>query len=117
MTITKTSCAAKNINFVNRKAIALQVITNNQKITEIAKTNQVSRNFVYAQKNKAIQGIDNAFLAANDNDVLFYLPVTKKWIISFVLCLILHCRASYRGIHKLFADAFDYDISIPEFNQ
>lgn len=112
MTITNTSCAAKNINLANRKAIALQVITNNQKITEIAKTNQVSRNFVYAQKNKAVQGIDNAFLAANDNDVLFYLPVTKKWIISFVLCLILHCRASYRGIHKLFADAFDYDISI-----
>lgn len=103
---------AKSISINERQTIALQAIRHKKKITEIAFEKQVSRDFVYAQKNKALQSIDNAFQAANDADVLFYLPVTKKWLIGFILCLILHCRASYRGIHKLFYDAFDYDISI-----
>lgn len=83
-----------------------------QNITKLATENQVSRDFIYTQKNKALQAIDNAFQSANDNDVLFYLPITKKWIISFILCLILHCRACHRGIYKLFKDAFDYEISL-----
>lgn len=112
MATTSTSCAAKNLTLAARKVIALQAITNNKKITEIAEVNQVSRNFVYSLKDQALQGIDEAFQVANDNDVLFYLPVTKKWLIAFILCLILHCKACYRGIYKLLTDSFDYNISI-----
>ena len=112
MYATNCLCSAKNMSTINRQTIALQAIRHEDKITDIAAENQVSRDFIYRQKNKAIKGIELAFQSANDSDVLFYLPVTKAWIISFVLCLILHCRASYRGIYKLFADAFDFDISI-----
>jgi len=50
---------AKNINLVNHKAITLQVITNNQKITEIAKINQVSRNFIVSSSNLKFPNIIN----------------------------------------------------------
>ena len=103
---------AKNLSINERQTIAIKAIRHNEKITELAAEKQVSRDFIYAQKNKALLAIDDAFKSATDNDVLFYLPITKKWIISFILCLILHCRATHRGIYKLFKDAFDYDISL-----
>jgi hypothetical protein len=112
MNLTSTNCSAKNISIDTRKIIALQAIQKKEKIINIAANNQVSRDFVYAQKNKAINAVDIAFQAVNDNDVLFYLPITKKWLVSFILCLMLHCRACYRGISKLLVDAFDYNISI-----
>lgn len=86
-------CPAKNLSTNERLQIALQAIRHDQQITSIANKKQVSRDFVYAQKNKALAAIDTAFQPANHDDVLFYLPVTKKWIISFILCLVLHCRA------------------------
>jgi hypothetical protein len=108
----KYLCPAKSLSINERQTIALQAIRHNQEITELAVEKQVSRDFIYTQKNKALQAIDQAFQSANDSDVLFYLPITKKWIASFILCLILHCRACHRGIYKLFLDAFDYDISL-----
>ena len=103
---------AKSLSISERQTIALQAIRHDQQITELAAEKQVSRDFIYAQKNKALQAIDNKFQSANDSDVLFYLPITKKWISSFIICLILHCRACHRGIYKLFLDAFDFDISL-----
>jgi hypothetical protein len=104
---------AKQIDQPQRKSIALEAIQRDVNITELSAAKQVSRKFIYEQKNKAIDGIDQAFSQAkNDSDVLFYLPVTKKWIRQFVLCLILHCKASYRGISKTLIDCFDFSISI-----
>ncbi len=103
---------AKSLSINERHTIALQAMRHDLKITELATEKQVSRDFVYAQKNKALAAIDTAFQPANDSDVLFYLPITKKWIVSFILCLILHCRACHRGIYKVFQDAFDYDMSL-----
>jgi hypothetical protein len=63
---------AKNISINERQTIALQAIRHDQKITFLTNEKQVSRDFVYAQKNKALQAIDNAFKLANDSKVLFY---------------------------------------------
>ena len=106
------SSFAKQLSGSERKEIAMQALRRNQEITQIAKTNQVSRNFIYAQKSKALQGIDAIFGSVKDSDVLFYLPITKGWIVGFVLCLLLHCRGCYRGIAKTLDDAFDISISI-----
>ena len=56
----------------------MQAIRHNQEITELAAEKQLSRDFIYTQKNKALQTIDHAFQSVNDSDVLFYLPITKK---------------------------------------
>ena len=109
-----TSYPAKEINIKQKKTMALQVIHQKQTITNIAKENQVSRQFVYKQKHKATQAIDDIFseLATEKEKVLFYLPVTKSWLIQLVLCLLLHCRCSFRGVTKLFQDVLDASISI-----
>lgn len=49
---------------------------------------------------------------SNDDNVLFYLPVTKAWLCQFILVLVLNCRSCFRGVIKTLDDLFDYPISI-----
>ena len=112
------SYPSRKMNIKQKKAIALQVIHQRQPITDIARENQVSRKFVYKQKDKATQAIEDVFKepeTANEKKnerVLFYLPVTKFWLIQLVLVLLLHCRCSFRGVTKLFQDVLDFSISL-----
>ena len=73
---TITVPAAKTLSKQRRKSIALSVIRNEQAITNAAKTHNVSRQFIHAQKNKAIDGVNQSFQADNppNDKVLFYLP-------------------------------------------
>ena len=105
---------AKILKFHQKKKMALQVIKQTQTISDIAKENQVSRKFVYKQKHKVIQAIDDVFKEPEEEKekILFYLPITKAWLIQLVLCLLLHCRCSFRGVTKVFQDVFDTSISI-----
>ena len=109
-----TSYPAKGMNIKQKKAVALQALRQAQMITSIAKENNISRKFVYQQKDKAIQAIDGVFKEpeTGKEKILFYLPVTKSWLIQLVICLLLHCRSSFRGVTKLFQDILDSSISI-----
>jgi hypothetical protein len=92
----------------------MQAIRGNTPISHVAHHFQVSRKFVYQQKEKAVQGITQAFEKSslkNNDKVLFYIPVTKKWLMQVLLALIFICRASYQGVVEFFRDIFDYDIS------
>ena len=100
---------ARQLSSLQRKLIGTQAITNN--ITHIASANQVSRNFVYNQKDKALLGIEKAFTPA-PTGVLYHIPVTVEWVKSFALGLALHCKASYRGIQKMLEDLLDYSMSL-----
>jgi hypothetical protein len=72
---------AAGLSSNERKSLALQCIKKGESIVKIAKDNNVSRKFVYQQKSKAEVAVDNAFLEkGKDDDVLFYIPVTKAWI-------------------------------------
>ena len=108
-----TLCPAKKMTNQQKKNIALQVISNKSTVTKIADQGNVSRKFVYLQTNKMSAAIDHAFqeTCSAANDVIFNLPVTKKWIEQFSLCLMLHGRASFRGIQKIIKDVLDYDIA------
>jgi hypothetical protein len=107
-------CIAKSLNNGKRKEIALKSLSGKEKITEIAKEEQVSRKFIYQQKDKAISGIDNAFSEQmnSDEEVLFIILVTKNWIKQVVIALILLCRGSYRGVKEFCLDILGYEISI-----
>lgn len=98
MSVACRNHIARKMNPNQRKQIRLQAINSN--ITRIANANQVSRNFVYEQKNKAVNGIELAFTPA-PNDVLYHLPVTLEWLKSFVLGLALHCKASINATQKI----------------
>ena len=96
-----------------RQDIGIRVLSRSQPISDIAATHQVSRKFVYQQGDKAQQALDESFAPSQgDDEVLFYLPVTKNWLYQLILGLVLICHSSYRGVVELLRDLFDTPISI-----
>jgi hypothetical protein len=47
-----------------------------------------------------------------DEEVLFYLPVTKAWLRQVVLGLVLLCHSSFRGVMAFFRDLLDCPLSL-----
>ena len=113
-TTQNLSYNAKQLDANQRKQLALNAMDSSNKVTALAEENQVSRKFVYQQKGKAIQAVNDEFHppSQSTDKVLFYLPVTWTWLCQLILCLVLHCRASHRGVQKLLTDAFDHPLSI-----
>lgn len=96
-----------------RKDLALHVLTRDRPVTRLAAERRVSRKFAYRQAAKASDALDAAFdPTAEDDKVLFHLPVTKRWIESAVVSLALTCHSSYRGIMEFLDDVLDAPASI-----
>jgi hypothetical protein len=107
-------CAAHSLGPSERQQLALDALAGADTIRNLADDHQVSRKFVYQQKAIAQQAVADAFApaAADDRQVLFYLPVTKAWLRQLVLALVLICHSSYRGVVELLRDLFDFSISL-----
>jgi len=103
---------AATLNSAERKKLAIQTLNPENTIVSLAKENDVSRKFLHQQKAKALDAIDDVF---NNNEekenVLFYLPITKKWLEQFVLVLILVGHCSLRGVMESFEALLDRSIS------
>jgi len=96
-----------------RQHLALQALSGQQPITTLAEQHQVSRQFIYAQKDKAQAALTDAFEeSGDDQQVLFYLPVTKAWLRQVVLGLVLIGHSSFRGVLEFFAALLDQPISL-----
>ena len=110
----KNTSTASSLGPNQRKQLALDVIQRTQPVSHLAQDNDVSRKFLYQQAAKASEGLDQTFApSGKDNDVLFYLPITKKWIHALVLALILNCHSSFRGVIEILKAMFDYhDMSL-----
>ena len=105
----KNTSTASSLGPNQRKQLALDVIQRTQPVSHLAQDNDVSRKFLYQQAAKASEGLDQTFApSGKDNDVLFYLPITKKWIHALVLALILNCHSSFRGVIEILRAMFDY---------
>jgi hypothetical protein len=102
---------AANLSSDARKNLAFLTLSKAEPISHLADREGVSRQFLYRQKQKAVEAIDDAF-AAKDDDVLFYLPVTKAWLDQLILALVLICHSSYRGVFELLRDMFDVTVSL-----
>jgi hypothetical protein len=84
-----------------------------ESVTELAERHQVSRPFLYQQATKGAQALAQAFAPqAKDEEVLFYLPVTKAWLRQVVLGLVLLCHSSFRGVIAFFRDLLDCPVSL-----
>lgn len=103
---------AKRMGPSERKELALRVIRRDEPVVRLAEARGVSRKFAYAQAARATAAIDEAFTTARDDDVLFYLPVTKARIEAMVVALALLCHASYRGIAEFLRDVIGKKIGI-----
>jgi len=91
----------------------LDALSGQAAITELSQQHQVSRKFVYQQKSKAQDALDEAFDPSPDEEkVLFYLPVTKAWLRQVVLGLVLICHSSFRGVMEFFEALLDHSIAL-----
>jgi hypothetical protein len=106
-------CAAKFLPPSQRLQIALQAVAGTVSVTDLASDFEVSRKFVYQQKARATAALTEAFAPqAADDTVLFYLPVTKRWLCQFVLALVLIGHSPLRGVVEILRDVFDYTMSL-----
>jgi hypothetical protein len=96
-----------------RQDLAVQVLAGAQPVSGLARDYEVSRKFLYQQADTARDALTQAFHPqAKDEDVLFYLPVTKAWLRQLVLALVLVGHAPYRAVVELFRDLLDWGISL-----
>jgi len=96
-----------------RKRLALHVLARDRPVVHLAAERRVSRKFAYRQAAKASDALDAVFdPPVEDHDILFHLPVTKRWIESAVVSLALTCHGSYRGIMEFLDRMLDARISI-----
>jgi len=109
----KGPCTAHSLNLCQRQEIAIKAVGASTPISHIANDYNVSRKFVYEQKDKALNGISTMFEDRSEDDkgVLFNLPITKTWIKQFILALILIARTPYQGVIEILRDLFDYSCS------
>jgi hypothetical protein len=99
---------------IERKELSLKVLARTKPVSHLAQNYGLSRKFLYQQATKASDALDEAFMApADDEKVLFNLPITKNWIRQFVLALTLICHSSFRGVIEILEAVFDYhDLSL-----
>jgi transposase-like protein len=82
-------CTAHELNAEQRQQLAVQVLARTESVTDLAGRHQVSRQFLYRQATQGAQALAQAFAPqAKDEEVLFYLPVTKAWLRQVVLGLV-----------------------------
>jgi len=94
-----------------RKDLSLQALAGDEPICRLAERHKVSRKFVYQQAVKATEAPDAAFATpGNDDQVIFYLPVTKDWLRQVVLAEVLLCHSSFRGVRERFSAVFDLPV-------
>jgi hypothetical protein len=96
-----------------RVSIAVQALAGERSITSLADEFEVSRKFVYQQRDTAQDALDDAFAPSEPDDkVLFHLSVTKQWLKQAALGLTLICHSSYRGVHEFFRDLLGVSMSV-----
>jgi len=105
---------AARLGAAERSDLAVQALAGSETVTGLAGRHEVSRQFVYEQKAKAAEALQQAFTSPPDNQkVLFHLPVTKPWLRQFVLAQVLIGHTSFRGVAEILDAVFDYrDMSI-----
>lgn len=108
------TCRAQLLTPDQRRQLAVAALAGAHPVAQLAAEHQVSRKFVYQQAGKAEQALTAAFAPdlSEDDRVLFWLPVTARWLRRLILALLLVCRSSYRGVHELLRDLFHYPLSL-----
>jgi hypothetical protein len=96
-----------------RRQLALAALAG-QSVSHLAQRHRVSRKFVYQQRDIALDALEQAFAPRPDHqeEVLFYLPVTRSLLCQIVLTLVLTCHSSFRGVSEFLAAVFDYHLSL-----
>jgi hypothetical protein len=104
--------AAARLPESDRKDLAVQALARSATISDLSSRHGVSRKFVYQQANKARRALDDAFISAGaDDEVLFEIAVTRRWLRQVIVALALMCRGSYLGVIEFMRDLLGVSIS------
>lgn len=108
------SYPAMALDATQKEQLALLTLGSKHSISELAEENEVSRQFLHRQKNKALEGVKAAFDPPKDSaeKILFNLPVTTSWLRQLTISLSLDCKSSYRGIQSVLENCFDQTLSL-----
>jgi hypothetical protein len=90
-----------------RRDLAIRALANSASVTDLSAEHGVSRKLVYEQKSKASAALDETFAidaSHADEEVLFELKVTRRWLRQVILALTLICRSSFRGVIEFLLD-------------
>ena len=91
--MNSSSSVASRLHPLRRQQLAVNVLSQQEPISELANREQVSRKFLYQQKNLAQQALNNALEPKKkEEQVLYDLPVTQLWINQLIWALILICH-------------------------
>lgn len=108
---------AHTMDCQQRQELAIEGLARTESIIQLAEKNQVSRKFIYNQMKKADGALEKQFnQPSKDDKVLYWIPVTKEWLDSVVMSLLLNCHSPYRGVISFFADNLDESISLGKIN-
>jgi hypothetical protein len=111
--MSRSAGAAAKLPESERKQLAVQALAGSETISELSARLGVSRKFVYAQRGKANDALNDAFCSGvADDEVLFQLPVTRTWLRQVMLGLTLICRSSYRGVREFMRDLLGVSVSV-----
>ena len=95
-----------------RRNLAVRALASSESIPDLAAEHGVSRKFVYEQKGKASAALDEAFaIRASDEEVLFELKVTRRWLRQLILALTQIYRGSYRSVIECLRDLVGVHVS------
>lgn len=93
--------------------LAIETLAKDANLSKLASTNDVSRKYLYQQKGKARDALQEAFAPSSaGEEVLFSIPVTSAWLDQFVVSLTLTCHSSYRGVVQFVHDLLGVSISL-----
>lgn len=98
-----------------RKVIAVQALAGTEPISALVTRHGVSRPLVYRHMHKASAALDDLFSPAQTGDgeeVLFTLPITRRWLKQATLGLTMIGHASMRGVMEFMRDLVGVSISL-----
>ena len=106
--------SAQSFSAKKRKELAISLLSKQENISELGRKNKVSRRFLYKNAKIGERALEHVYSnqEKSDDEVLFYLPITKNRIRQIVLVLTLVCHAPFRGIQYFFETIFDFSISL-----
>ncbi len=85
----QNSSRAASLKPEQRKQLFIEMQSSGRKVTSIANREGVSRKFLYQQQQKGNQALEKEFNPSpEESDILYWIPVTQKWIFQVILALI-----------------------------
>src|SRR5260370_7803897 len=107
--------AAVKLAAKERRAMAIRALAGTDPVSALAARHGVSRPLLYRQMHKASAALDELFSPAQTDDadqVLFSLPVTRRWLEQATLGLTMIAHASMRGVVEFMHDVLGVSISL-----